>query len=214
MSEQKMFNITLLYVEDERSTREEVLMFLQRRVREVFVAENGSEGFDLYQERRPDVIITDIRMPVMDGLQMSKGIKAIDPEAKIIITSAHNDTPYLLSAIEAGIDAYVMKPVETEKLEAALNKCAEVIDFRKASLLHQQDQERSMKELQAALLKVKQLSGFLPICASCKKIRDDKGYWQQIEAYIRDHSDAEFSHGICPDCAKKLYPDYYQPEQD
>ena len=60
------------------------------------------------------------------------------------------------------------------------------------------------KELRAALALVKQLSGLLPICASCKKIRDDKGYWQQIEAYIRDHSDAEFTHGMCPQCAKRL----------
>jgi len=55
---------------------------------------------------------------------------------------------------------------------------------------------------------VKKLSGMLPICASCKKIRDDKGYWTQIEAYIRDHSEAEFSHGICPECMKKLYPEF------
>lgn len=54
---------------------------------------------------------------------------------------------------------------------------------------------------------IKVLKGFLPICASCKKIRDDKGYWNQIESYIRDHSEAEFSHSLCPDCAKKLYPD-------
>ncbi|MDH3391775.1 MAG: hypothetical protein OEL85_08260, partial [Desulfobulbaceae bacterium] len=57
--------------------------------------------------------------------------------------------------------------------------------------------------------KVNLLGGMLPICASCKKIRDDKGYWNQIETYIRDHSEAEFSHGICPDCAQKLYPDFY-----
>lgn len=62
-------------------------------------------------------------------------------------------------------------------------------------------------ELQESLSKVKLLSGFLPICASCKKIRDDKGYWNQIEIYIREHSEAEFSHGICPECTKKLYPD-------
>jgi hypothetical protein len=62
-------------------------------------------------------------------------------------------------------------------------------------------------QLQEALSEVKQLSGLLPICASCKNIRDDKGYWNQIESYIRDHSEAEFSHSICPDCAKKLYPD-------
>jgi len=63
--------------------------------------------------------------------------------------------------------------------------------------------------LQEALDKVNLLGGLLPICASCKKIRDDKGYWNQIETYIRDHSEAEFSHGICPDCAQKLYPEFY-----
>ena len=63
------------------------------------------------------------------------------------------------------------------------------------------------RELHTALDEVKVLSGFLPICASCKQIRDDKGYWTQIESYIREHSEAEFSHSICPECAKKLYPD-------
>jgi hypothetical protein len=64
-----------------------------------------------------------------------------------------------------------------------------------------------IRELQEALTMVKPLSGLLPICASCKKIRDDKGYWTQIESYIRDHSEVEFSHSLCPDCLKKLYPE-------
>lgn len=59
---------------------------------------------------------------------------------------------------------------------------------------------------------IKTLKGFLPICSSCKKIRDDKGYWTQIEAYIREHSEAEFSHGLCPDCMKRLYPDFAEKE--
>ncbi len=67
-----------------------------------------------------------------------------------------------------------------------------------------------IEELQSALEEVNLLSGLLPICSACKKIRDDKGYWNQIEEYIRDRSDAEFSHGICPECAKKLYPEYYE----
>ncbi len=77
--------------------------------------------------------------------------------------------------------------------------------------IKQADKEKSVviAELQKALKKVKTLSGFLPICASCKKIRDDQGYWNQIEAYISEHSEAEFSHGICPECAQKLYPDIY-----
>jgi hypothetical protein len=77
--------------------------------------------------------------------------------------------------------------------------------------IKQADKEKSVviAELQKALKKVKTLSGFLPICASCKKIRDDQGYWNQIEVYISEHSEAEFSHGICPECAQKLYPDIY-----
>jgi PAS domain S-box-containing protein len=81
---------------------------------------------------------------------------------------------------------------------------AQVFIERKRAL---EDREQLILQLQKALTEVKQLSGLLPICASCKKIRDDKGYWNQIESYIRDRSEAEFSHGICPDCMKKLYPD-------
>lgn len=72
----------------------------------------------------------------------------------------------------------------------------------------EEEREKLIQELQNALSQVKALKGLLPICASCKKIRDDSGYWNQIESYIRDHSEAEFSHGICPDCMKKLYPDF------
>ena len=74
-------------------------------------------------------------------------------------------------------------------------------------LASQESLQQSIDRLEKAISEVKTLSGLLPICASCKKIRDDKGYWNQIEIYIRNHSNAEFSHGICPDCAKKLYPE-------
>lgn len=73
----------------------------------------------------------------------------------------------------------------------------------------QSEQGRLITELREAMANIQTLKGYLPICASCKKIRDDRGYWNQIETYIRDHSEAEFSHGICPDCAKKLYPEYF-----
>jgi PAS domain S-box-containing protein len=82
--------------------------------------------------------------------------------------------------------------------------------IRDISKRKQIEEERNqlIKNLQDSLAKIKTLSGMLPICASCKKIRDDKGYWNQIETYLRNHSKAEFSHGICPECAQKLYPDY------
>ena len=72
----------------------------------------------------------------------------------------------------------------------------------------EKEKDRLILDLQKVLGEIKTLSGLLPICANCKKIRDDKGYWNQIESYIRDHSDADFSHSICPDCAKELYPDF------
>jgi PAS domain S-box-containing protein len=72
------------------------------------------------------------------------------------------------------------------------------------------ERERLITDLQTALTKVKTLSGMLPICASCKKVRDDKGYWNQIESYIHEHTDAEFSHSICPECARRLYPEHFK----
>ena len=76
----------------------------------------------------------------------------------------------------------------------------------------EEDRERLIVELKDALSKVRALRGMLPICSSCKKIRNDEGYWEQVETYIGDHSEAEFTHGICPDCSKKLYPQYREKQ--
>ena len=93
---------------------------------------------------------------------------------------------------------------QKEEIKKANEEIKIEIEERK---LAQIEKEKMIVELKDALLKVKTLSGLLPICASCKKIRDDNGYWNQIESYIKAHSEAEFSHSICPNCAKKLYPD-------
>ncbi len=85
---------------------------------------------------------------------------------------------------------------------------AGLIDYIAALKQAEEERERLIRELQGALANIKTLKGLLPICFSCKQIRDDKGYWNQIETYIRDHTEAEFTHGICPACATKLYPDY------
>jgi PAS domain S-box-containing protein len=77
----------------------------------------------------------------------------------------------------------------------------------------EEEREKLIHQLQDALANIKTLRGLLPICASCKKVRDDKGYWNQIESFVRDHSEAEFSHGICPDCMNKLYPDFADNEE-
>jgi len=96
---------------------------------------------------------------------------------------------------------------------AILKEVAEVrmeLSLAQKEIRRRQEAERKneelIRELKQTLSEVKTLRGYLPICSHCKKIRDDQGYWQQIETYMRDHTDAEFSHSICPDCAKKLYP--------
>jgi PAS domain S-box-containing protein len=88
-----------------------------------------------------------------------------------------------------------------------------ITDINEAKIL-ENEREKLIEELKNALAEIRELRGILPICASCKKIRDDKGYWQRIESYIQNHTNAEFSHGICPDCAKLLYPEFTLDDRD
>lgn len=202
-------DLSILYVEDEAIPRERLAAILRRRAREVHLAADGQEGIDAFSRIKPDIVITDIRMPLMNGLDMIREIKRVGPDTRIIVISAFSDSDLLLKAIELDVDGYILKPVETEQLFAVLNRCAEVILLRNEVRRSDQEQRNLITELRQALAEVKTLQGILPICASCKKIREDTGYWTQVESYISRHSDLLFSHTVCPDCAKQLYPEFY-----
>ena len=105
---------------------------------------------------------------------------------------------------------YTMEIEQRVKKQAATNQTLQ--NEIKVRTTAEAKLDKSIQNLQQALDEVKKLRGILPICASCKKIRDDKGSWNQIESYIREHSEAEFSHSICPECAQKLYPEIYNNE--
>jgi len=111
----------------------------------------------------------------------------------------------LLSSFENAVtDKLDLEKANTELTRLNTRLLSEIQERKRA----EKEKERLIRDLQSALNDIKRLSGLLPICSSCKKIRDDKGYWRQIEAYVKDHSEADFSHGICPDCARLLYPDF------
>lgn len=121
------YDISLLYVEDEKVTREQISRILQRVVTELHVAENGEEGLALYLEKRPDIVLTDIMMPVMDGLEMARRIRELDSNSQIIVLTAYSDTDYLLECISLHINQYVQKPVDFSRLTTAIDSCSNYI---------------------------------------------------------------------------------------
>lgn len=117
-------DLSILYVEDDHFLREKVMDFLKMRFNKVDEAVNGKDGLTRFYELKPDIVITDIKMPVMDGLEMSKRIKLTNPETPILILTAFSETDSLMKAIEIGVDRYVRKPVEGENLMEMIAKCA------------------------------------------------------------------------------------------
>ncbi|MFM8333650.1 MAG: diguanylate cyclase domain-containing protein [Candidatus Methylumidiphilus sp.] len=116
--------VSVLYVEDDADIREQLRQFLIRRVGGLLTAENGAVGLALFRASQPDIVVTDILMPVMDGLAMVRAIRESAPRLPVIITTAFNETDFLLQAIDLAVDAYVLKPVNGARLEAVLCNCA------------------------------------------------------------------------------------------
>lgn len=162
--------------------------------------------------QRIDLILMDVLMPEQDGVETCRQIKAREHlrDIPIIMVTAKNDLSNLKEAFAAGAMDYISKPVNSIELLARVSSALTLksqMDCRKNREL---ELRRSNEELQQALKEVKVLRGLIPICASCKKIRNDGGFWQQLEEYLGEHSEAEFSHGLCQPCIKKLYPGVYQ----
>lgn len=122
-----MNELTLLFVEDEEMLREQLLKFLQRRFKKVLVAENGAQGLMLYQQHTPDLILTDIQMPKMTGLEMVAEIREIDKITPIVILTAFSDVENLKKAIELKVDRFISKPAKREELEEVLKKATEIV---------------------------------------------------------------------------------------
>jgi DNA-binding NarL/FixJ family response regulator len=205
-------DIQVLVVEDEPLVTEMIRGVLKKlRYAVIGEAASGKQAIEMTRVLQPDVILMDIQMPDMDGLEATLRIYECCP-APVVILTAHDSPELIVQASEVGVGAYLLKPPNARELERAITiAVARFGDMMQLRHLNAELEARN-QELLEALAKVKTLSGLLPICANCKKIRDDSGYWQQVEIYIQSHVEVEFSHGICPDCMKKLYPEFYEGE--
>ena len=159
-----------------------------------------------------DLILMDVLMPDIDGVAACRRIKQQVHlrDIPIIMVTAQHDLNNLRDAFSAGAMDYINKPVNGVELLARVSSALTLKNEMDRRKERETELRRINEELQRTLREVKVLRGLIPICASCKKIRNDGGFWQQLEEYIGEHSEAEFSHGLCQPCLKKLYPGVYQ----
>lgn len=162
-------------------------------------AARGDEALARIPWAAPDLVLMDVGLGEgMDGIETASRLRERSP-APVVFLTAYADPATLERAKAVEPFGYLVKPFDERELHAT-------IEMALYKHRMERERERLRQELATALARVKVLSGLLPICAGCKKIRDDKGYWQQIEAYLADHSDARFSHGLCPDCIPRYFP--------
>ena len=128
----KFNDFTILYVEDDIDTQELIESILQAYFKEVFVASDGEEGLSIYKKKNPDIVLSDISMPKMDGLEMSEAIQKIDPQQLIALFTAFNELKYLDKAAELGIDTYIMKPLDEKQFFNSLSFLAITLETKGA----------------------------------------------------------------------------------
>jgi DNA-binding response OmpR family regulator len=186
----------ILIADDDPISRRLALNALAGCGVDVSTVEDGQAAWLQIQERtQSTVLILDRMMPGFDGLDLCRSARLLPtfPPLYILMVTSASATADVTAGLDAGADDYVVKPFKAAELKARAQ-----VGMRMVAL--QESMARRLADLEQALANVKQLRGLLPMCSYCKKIRVDNQYWQQLEGYLSDHSDAEFSHGICPEC--------------
>lgn len=187
----------ILIAEDDMVSRRVLEVTLQKWGHEVVVTCDGAEAWTaLQREDAPSLAILDWMMPVMDGVELCRQARQKGgtlASLYIILLTAKGTKEDIVSGLDAGADDYLTKPFDRAELRARVRVGTRVVEL-------QSTLTNRLQELEDALSQVNQLQGILPICSYCKSVRDDQNYWQRVESYISDHSEARFSHSICPDC--------------
>jgi DNA-binding response OmpR family regulator len=196
----------ILVAEDQAVSRHILVANLRKWGYDVAAVEDGTQAWKaLEAENAPQLAILDWLMPGMDGIEICRRIRQ-SPQRRpiyLILLTARRGQEDKVTGLQSGADDYITKPFNPAELRARVQVGIRVLELQGALA-------QRVRELEEALSRVKTLQGLLPICSYCKKIRNDRNYWQQVEGYIIDHSQAQFSHGICPEC----YAQFVQPELD
>ena len=183
----------ILIADDDRMTTMMLSRALERWGFEVIMAYDGGSAWErIVGDEPPALAIVDWMMPGLDGIELCRRIREAPLRAPVyvILLTSRTSRQDLVAGLEAGADDYLTKPFDPDELRARVHVGQRTL---------------------ALIANIKRLSGLLPICSYCKRIRSDQNYWEQVESFITDHSHARFSHGICPACFEKVLEDLDRP---
>ena len=191
----------VLIADDDRIAATVLAQILRQWEFDVTVASDGAEALGHLQSARdtPTLAILDWMMPRLEGAEVCRRVRLEMPLANmyLMLLTSLESKDRIVAGLEAGADDYLIKPFDPDELRARIKVGIRVVTL-------QERLAERVKELQAAAANVKHLHGLLPICSYCKRIRGDDQYWTAVDSYIAQHSNAQFSHGICPPCAREL----------
>ena len=186
----------VLIADDDVVLRLALRAHLERWAFEVVECADGAAAWQAMQAPvPPPIAILDWEMPGMDGVDVCRDLRATASLAAtyVMLLTGKENRRDVISGLESGADDYIKKPVDWDEFRARLHIGERTVGLQRAL-------SARVEELQLALANVRRLRGLLPICAYCKRIRDDQDYWMQIEQYLGERSEAQFSHSICPEC--------------
>lgn len=200
----------ILIAEDDTTSRAVLTAVLTQQGYDVTATVDGAQAWQILQQPdAPQLGILDLMMPKIDGLEVVRRVRALPTQwpPYLIMLTIRSDKVDVIAGLEAGANDYLAKPFDPGELRARVEVGRRMIEMQIALAA-------KIDELRLAAEQVKTLRGIVPICASCKNVRDDQGYWSKVESYLREHTEAEFSHAVCPDCMKKLYPRFAEQPED
>lgn len=207
----------ILIVDDQPENILLLSRILERPGLSILKAYSGEEALEKASGRDLALAILDIQMPMMNGFELASSFHATESGRNtpmIFITALSAQDRYVFQGYELGAVDYLFKPIEPQIIRSKVDVFLKL--YRQRRLI--EDQSRLLEEkvaslsklnaeLHSAMEQIKTLKGIIPLCSHCKKVRNDKGYWEQVEKFIETNSDAGISHGICPECLRKYYPD-------